>query len=112
MSRQPTRAEIIETNANMTKTCDKCSLVMSADKYYGTFPNALTINMSGGYGEFVDTIHPSSKEFEFTLCHKCAHKLMKTFFSQWEFSSWHPRTEDKYCDGWSRRNWITEDYED
>lgn len=109
MSRQPTRAEIIETNANLTKTCDKCSLVMNADKYYGTFPNALTINMSGGYGEYVDAVALKPAELEFTLCHKCAHKLMKTFFSQWEFFHWHPQTKDKYCDGWTSGAYYTED---
>ena len=99
MSRKPTRAEIIETNPNMTMHCDKCELVMNADKNYGTFENALTLNVSGGYGEYVDTLDPNSPEFEFTLCHKCAHKLMK-FFSHWDLSSWHPKTKDKYCDGW------------
>jgi hypothetical protein len=104
MPRQPTQAEIWATNANLTTRCDKCTLEMNADRNYGTFPNALTLKMSGGYGEFVDTINPDSKEFEFTLCHKCAHKLMKTFFSQWEFSHWHPRTAEKFCDGWTYSN--------
>jgi hypothetical protein len=26
---------------------------------------------------------------------------MKTFFGDWDLSRWHPRTKDKYCDGWS-----------
>lgn len=101
MARKPTRAEIIETNPNMTKTCDSCSAVAHANKDYGTFENWLTLTASGGYGEFVDTIHPNSKEYEFNLCHKCAHKLMKKFFSQWSFNHWHPRTDEKFCDGWT-----------
>jgi hypothetical protein len=108
MTRKPTQAEIILTNENLTQTCDKCSKVMQADGNYGTFPNALTLNVSGGYGEFVDTIYPDSKEFEFNLCHKCAHKLMKSFFPQWSFSHWHPRTEEKFCDGWTREGRFEE----
>ena len=104
MPRQPTQAEIRATNGNLTTRCDKCTLEMWSDENYGTFPNALTLTMSGGYGEFVDTINPDSKEFEFTLCHKFAHKLMKTFFSKWEFSHWHPLTEEKFCDGWTYSN--------
>lgn len=97
--RNPTPEEIRETNPNMTQTCDKCSLVMYANEHFATFDNSLTITMSGGYGEYVDSIVLKEKECEFTLCHKCAHKLMK-FFGQWDFSHWHPRTVDKYCDGW------------
>ena len=97
--RNPTPAEIRETNPNMTKTCDKCSLVMNASEHFGTFENSLTVTMSGGYDEFVDSFALDAKGLEFTLCHKCAHKLMK-FFSHWDFSHWHPRTADKYCDGW------------
>ena len=100
MSRQPTQAEIKETNPNMTLTCDSCYLVMNANADYGTFENALTINMSGGYGEYVDSAFLKEKEVEFCLCHECAHKLMKSFFGDWDLSRWHPRTKDKYCDGW------------
>ena len=100
MARKPTRLEIIETNPNVTKNCDSCDKLMRADKYYGTFENSLTINVSGGYNEFVDTLDPSKKEYEFILCHKCAHKLMSKFFSHWSFSNWHPKTDDKFCDGW------------
>lgn len=108
MARKPTQAEILATNGNLSKRCDKCSVQMWADKNYGTFPNALTLTMSGGYGEFVDAVALNPAELEFNLCHKCAHKLMKTFFSQWDFSNWHPRTEDKYCDGWTIQNWMDE----
>lgn len=108
MARKPTRAEIIETNANLTQKCDSCFIVVNADKYYGTFPNMLTFRVEGGYGEYVDTLDPNSKEFEFHLCHKCAHKMMNKFFSQWDLSGWHPRTKDKYCNGWSMRQWEIE----
>jgi len=101
MSRQPTRAEIIATNANMTKKCDSCSFVMNADKYYGTFENMLTFKVSGGYNEYVDTLDPNSKEFEFSICHKCAHGMMAKFFPHDDMSGWHPKTSDKFCDGWS-----------
>jgi len=107
MSRQPTPAEIRETNPNMTLTCDSCYLVINANADYGTFENTLTINMSGGYGEYVDSAFLKEKEVEFYLCHKCAHKLMKSFFGDWDLSGWHPRTKDKYCDGWKIRE-ITE----
>lgn len=100
MPRNPTRAEIIETNSNMTQKCDKCFVVMYADKYYGTFENMLTFKVEGGYGEYVDTIDPNSKEFVFNLCHKCGHKLM-AFFPEYDLSNWHPRTADKFCNGWS-----------
>ena len=101
MSRQPTRAEIIETNANMTKKCDSCFLEMNADKYYGTFENMLTFQVSGGYNEYVDTVIVGSKEHEFSLCHKCAHSMMAKFFPHYDLSNWHPKTSDKFCNGWS-----------
>jgi hypothetical protein len=100
MSRPPTPQEIRDTNPNMTMQCDSCYLVMHANADFGTFENALTINMSGGYQEYVDTAFINAKEVEFNLCHKCAHKLMKSFFGDWAVSGWHPRTKDKYCDGW------------
>ncbi len=100
MARKPTRAEIIATNENMSQKCDSCFLVMYANKYYGTFDNMLTFKVSGGYGEYVDTIYPDSKEFEFNLCHKCAHKMMSKFFPHYDLSGWHPRTDDKFCNGW------------
>ena len=105
MSRQPTPQEIKQTNSNLTKQCDRCDLLVRADANYGTFENMLTLTMSGGYNEYVDVIDPSSPEFEFTLCHKCAHKLMAQFFSQWATQGWHPRTTDKYCDGWTMPTW-------
>jgi hypothetical protein len=77
---------------------------MNASEHFGTFENSLTIKMSGGYNEYVDSFALKEKELEFTLCHKCAHKLMKSFFGNWDFSHWHPRTEDKYCDGWRRED--------
>jgi len=101
MSRQPTRAEIVATNANMTKKCDSCSLVISADKYYGTFENMLTFQVSGGYNEYVDTMFPEDDKYKFSLCHKCAHSMMAKFFPHYDLSNWHPRTNDKFCDGWS-----------
>jgi len=100
VSRPPTPAEIRETNPNMTLECSKCYLVVNANADYGTFENMLTINMYGGYGEYVDSAFLKDEELEFYLCHKCAHQLMKTFFGDWDTSRWHPRTKDKYCDGW------------
>lgn len=108
MSRPPTPAEIMATNPNMTLQCSKCYLVQNANSAYGTFENMLTINMSGGYGEYVDSAFLRDEELEFYLCHECAHLLMKTFFGDWNLSGWHPRTEDKYCDGWE----ISDHYED
>ena len=99
--RKPTPAEIRETNPNVTKNCDSCEKSMSLDENYGTFENSLTINMSGGYGEYVDTIDPTNQEFEFFLCHKCAHTMMAKFFPHWSFRHWHPKTDDKFCDGWT-----------
>lgn len=104
MPRKPTPAEIIETNPNMTQKCDSCFLVMNADKYYGTFENMLTFKVLGGYNEYVDTIEPDRKEFEFHLCHKCAHKMMGKLFPHYDLSKWHPRTDDKFCDGWRRED--------
>lgn len=100
MPRKPTRLEIIETNASVYQQCDSCHIKVYMDKYYGTFENMLTLRAEGGYNEYVDTINPNSKEFEFHLCHKCAHKLMNRFFKEWDFSGWHPKTDDKFCDGW------------
>ena len=85
MSRPPTPAEIRLTNPNMTMQCSKCYLVMNANADYGTFENMLTINMYGGYGEYVDSAFLKDEELEFYLCHKCAHKLMKTFFGDWDW---------------------------
>lgn len=101
MSRQPTPAEIRETNRNVTKKCDSCSVVMVADEFFGTFDNSLTFQINGGYSEYVDSGFIGHEELEFVLCHKCAHKMMSKFFPQWSFSHWHPKTEDKYCDGWT-----------
>ena len=108
MSRPPTQAEMRETNPNMKQTCDKCHLVVYGDKNYGTFENMLTISLSGGYAEYVDSVVLTEDELEFHLCHKCAHQLMKTFFGNWELSGWHERTKDKYCDGW-KINWDEHD---
>ena len=110
MSRPPTPAEIRLTNPNMTMQCSKCYLVMNANADYGTFENMLTINMCGGYGEYVDSAFLKDEELEFYLCHKCAHELMKTFFGDWGTSRWHPRTDDKYCDGW-KIDWEDLGYE-
>lgn len=107
MSRPPTPDEIRATNPNMTMECDKCRIVMNANADFGTFDNMLTMTMSGGYGEYVDTVFIPTKEIEFRLCHKCAHELMRTYFGEWETSGWHPRTEDKYCDGY-RIDWDVE----
>jgi len=104
MSRPPTQAEIRATNPNMIQRCDKCHLVVHADKNYGTFENMLTMEMSGGYAEYVDSIALNTEQLTFHLCHECAHELMRTFFGDWELRGWHPRTEDKYCDGW-KINW-------
>jgi len=99
--RKPTPAEIRETNPNVTRNCDSCNTLQRANEHFGTFENSLTFNVSGGYNEYVDTIYPSDKEFEFFLCHKCAHKLMSKFFPHWSFNHWHPKTDDKFCDGWT-----------
>ena len=109
MARNPTPAEIRETNPNMTKRCDSCHIVMYANADFGTFENALTLNMSGGYGEYVDSAIAKPSELEFTLCHKCGHKLMAKFFSSWDFGNWHSRTSDKYCDGWKPARHSLED---
>jgi len=101
MSRKPTRAEIIATNANMTKKCDSCFLVMNANKYFGTFENMLTFHVSGGYNEFVDTVFPEDDKYKFNLCHKCAHKMMAKFFPHFDVGNWHSKTNDKFCNGWS-----------
>jgi hypothetical protein len=50
-------------------------------------------------------MHPNSKEFEFHLCHKCAHKLMDKFFKHYDLSNWHPRTAEKFCNGWTPTDW-------
>ncbi len=114
MTRPPTPEEIRATNPNMTQRCDKCDLVMNADANFGTFENMLTLSLSGGYMEYVDSVAIPDEELEFHLCHKCAHKLMAQFFSQWDLTSWHPRTEDKYCDGWTmaRWQWIAESFDE
>lgn len=101
MGRAPTPAEIRETNPNVTLECSKCETVMRLDANYGTFKNSLTLTMSGGYDEYVDSAVIKNEELEFNLCHKCAHELMAQFFPDWSFSHWHPLTKDKYCDGWS-----------
>lgn len=106
MSRPPTPKEIRDTNPNMTQRCDKCDLVQQASEHFGTFDNMLTLTASGGYGEYVDNYGISEGAREFHLCHKCAHKLMKQFFSQWDLSGWHSGTKDKYCDGWTMQDWY------
>jgi hypothetical protein len=110
MARKPTRAEVIATNANMKQECDSCGLVVKADKYYGTFPNMLTLTASGGYGEFVDSFD-ESPEFVFNLCHKCGHKFLKGFFPHWSFRNWHEQTKDKFCQGWKFKALTDEEFE-
>lgn len=112
MSRPPTSQEIRETNPNMTKQCDKCDLVITANADFGTYENMLWITMSGGYGEYVDAVGAKEDELEFALCHKCAHELMAQFFGQWVTSNWHPRTEDSYCDGWTMPTWMVGEIDD
>lgn len=109
MSRPPTQAEMRETNPNMKQTCDKCHLVVYGDKNYGTFENMLTMQLSGGYAEYVDSMVFSDEEMTFHLCHKCAHELMRTFFGDWDLAGWHPRTKDDYCDGWKLQDWYDAD---
>lgn len=102
MSRQPTEEEIKETNPNMTKTCDKCFLVVNADRNFGTFENMLTLNLSGGYCEFVDSIAVKNpEELEFALCHKCAHAFFSKFLNIHTPRGYHPKTSDKFCEGWT-----------
>ena len=99
--REPTPQEVKETNPRMTRACDKCGLVVRANAHFGTFENMLSITMSGGYGEYVDSVGVRNPEdLEFALCHKCAHNLMNRFFGKWVTPNWHPRTKDRYCDGW------------
>ena len=102
--RKPTPEEIRMTNPNVTKNCDSCNTLQRASETFGTFENALFFKVEGGYEEYVDTVFGSKGEYDFFLCHKCAHKLMKQFFPHWDFSHWHPRTTDKYCDGWRRED--------
>ena len=102
MSRPPTPEEIRATNPNMLQRCDKCDLAQHASEHFGTFDNMLTLTASGGY---VDNYGISEGAREFHLCHRCAHKLMAQFFSQWDLSGWHSRTQNKYCDGWTIQDW-------
>ena len=105
MSRPPTPEEIRATNPNMTRMCDKCDLVMYGDANFGTFEHMLTLSLSGGYMEYVDSVVVPEQELDFHLCHECGHKLMIEFFGQWDYTRWHFRTKDKYCDGWSFATW-------
>ena len=105
MARKPTPAEIRETNPNVTKSCDSCQKVMTADEFYGTFENMLTFKVLGGYMEYVDTVDPDRSEYEFNLCHKCGHKLMDKFFPHYDLSHWHEKTAEKFCKGWISSDW-------
>ena len=106
--RPPTPAEIVATNPNMHQTCDKCHTVQWATQF-GTFENMLHITFSGGYDEYVDEFGLCSDENKFHLCHECAHALMANFFNEWDFTNWHPRTEDAYCDGWTSDKWFIDE---
>ena len=79
--------------------CDKCGLVTLVDQNFNTFDNMLTLTASGGYGEYVDSAFIKPENLEFNLCHKCAHRFMKRFLHV-NTTRWHPRTKDRYCDGW------------
>ena len=98
MSRQPTPQEIAETNQNITRQCDSCHTTLVRNPDFRTFDNALTLTITGGYGEFIDTLNMGE---EFFICHQCGHELMANMFSTFDITGWHPKTEDPFCDGWT-----------
>jgi hypothetical protein len=82
-----------------TRRCDSCLYEAERNHDYGTFENCLTLTLTGGYGEFVDTWQDAGEEL--FLCHMCSHELMSMMFSRLDIKNWHPKTEDKYCNGWT-----------
>lgn len=66
-------------------------------------PVALYVNLDGGYMNFIDNVFDED-EYKLLLCHKCAHE-----FVQWANvpaigQNGHPRTEEAYCDGWTKES--------
>lgn len=86
--------------------CDRCGdpipRVMGIPDMHGD--NVLNITISGGYSQFIDS-EPYSQPEAYTrlmICHKCGHEFMTGFMNipASEYSSWHPKTKDDYCEGW------------
>jgi hypothetical protein len=74
------------------------------NKDYRTFENCLTLTLTGGYGEFIDTWANEGEEL--FLCHECGHLLMDVF-KNLNIKGWHPKTDDPYCNGWTIEDYHT-----
>ena len=55
---------------------------------------------------FIDNIF-NSEEYEWMLCHKCAHEFVKWVGVPMDRK--HPHTGDDFCTGWTRE-WFEEQY--
>ena len=67
-------------------------------------PEALEVNLNGGYGMFVDNWQDRD-DYKLMLCHECAHKLVLWLGIPQVGTHGHPRTKDSFCTGWT----LTED---
>lgn len=88
----------------LEEQCCKCgNLIPSMFNDYSMPINALYLNLSGGYGQFFDTFEEPRETTEIILCHKCGHDFMTGFMGvpAAEYSWWHPKTQDEYCEGWT-----------
>ena len=68
-------------------------------------PVALHVELDGGYAMFVDNIYyvGDKNPLEFMLCHKCAHEFTQFMnIPETTVTSWHPKTDDAFCNGWTR----------
>lgn len=86
--------------------CSKCKVKLVRTGF-GGYENSLTVDLHGGYVEFVDTIVFSNEQMtnyplSHRLCHQCAHSLLNWLeVPMKNIEGWHPRSEgDDFCEGY------------
>lgn len=91
-------AHLIGTHVTQIIECTRCQApqVFGDDKY---IPEALEVNLNGGYGMFIDNWQQSD-EYNLMLCHKCAHEFVNWLGLPQIGHMGHPKTQDEYCNGW------------
>jgi hypothetical protein len=66
-------------------------------------PVALYVNLDGSYANFIDNVFDEDR-YKLLFCHKCAHEFVQWANVPTLGQIGHPRTEEAYCDGWTKES--------
>ena len=81
--------------------CTRCASpqTFKIDMKDSEIPLALAVLLDGGYGMFIDNF-AQSDEYEWMLCHKCAHEFVE--WMQMRIDKTHQHTGESFCTGWTQ----------